>query len=255
MSAAAVVLSLLTLGFLGSAHCAGMCGGFPLALALAAPAARRAALARQLAFVAGKAATYALLGAAASLAARAVVAGGGASPAALAGWRAACAWATGGLLVVLGLASMGVRLPLRLRVPLGAARAAGRLWRTLASTPGVSGPFAGGLVVGLLPCGLSWSAFALASTASPPAAALGLFLFGIATAPALLVVGLGGAGLPPRMRRAAIRGIGPLLVLLGAVTALRGGVPGTAVSGPPCCSPEAPSAPDAEPGPRPGGGP
>lgn len=43
-----------------------------------------------------------------------------------------------------------------------------------------------------IPCGLSWSAFALGAASEPGTAAIGLFLFGLGTTPALLAVAFGG---------------------------------------------------------------
>jgi len=242
MATLVTVLPFLALGALGAAHCAGMCGGFALAVSAASPAGRGRALRRQLAYVLGKALTYALLGLLAARAGHLLVAGGAeiADPgpegraAALDGFRRALAWVAGGAMVLLGLSAAGLFAPLAPLAPLaaraGASRPASGARRVLAGVralPGSAGAFGTGLLTGLLPCGLSWGALALATTVTPLSAALGLFAFGLATAPVLIAVGLGWHGLSVRFRRFALAAAGPLLIVFGVLTAMRGGPPGS----------------------------
>jgi hypothetical protein len=225
------VAPFAALGLLGSLHCAGMCGGFAVAVTAAGRRAPRAVARRQAGYVLGKATTYATLGLALSTGV------GGLAHTPAASWAA---WAAGGVLVLLGLGWIGLlprRGPPRLaRIP-GAARAlaaARTAHRELVRLPGFAGAFGAGAVNGLVPCGLSWAAIALAATAPPAAALLGPFLFGLATAPALAVVGA-GAWLLRRapLRRAAPVLIGLALVAGGLATALRGAPGGH--GGPRCC--------------------
>jgi sulfite exporter TauE/SafE len=74
-------------------------------------------------------------------------------------------------------------------------------------------------------------------------------LFGLGTAPALLAVGLGWAGLSVRFRSLASRAAGPLLIAFGIVTLLRGASlmgaeTAAAAALPECCTEDpAPGAP------------
>ena len=100
---------------------------------------------------------------------------------------------------------------------------------------GASGAFAAGTVPGLLPCGLSWSAFALAAGRDPLIAFSGLLVFGLATAPALMLSAWGWSGLSANRRALAARLAGPLLVLFGLFTIARGLPAESADVLPDCC--------------------
>ena len=216
----AELLPFVTLALLGSLHCAGMCGGFALAVAAGGGQGRGRFARRQLAHALGKALTYGVLGLALSLGL-----GGNLVDGPL---RAAAAWLAGGTLVLLGLGWLGLVPRWRPRWGPATRLASGFRWlaRQAQGLPGGSGAFAAGAVNGLVPCGLSWAALALAATAAPATAFLGPFVFGWTTAPALALVALG-----PRLTRAAIlrrvrpflpAAIGLALILWGLTTCLRG---------------------------------
>lgn len=209
------VLPFLLLALLGAAHCAGMCGGF--AIALAGTAERRRALAlRQVGLLSGKALTYAALGGLAAVAGTAIEGQG------LNGFRSFCASMAGLALIVAGLAACGIRLPSigLFHGPRWTALATRfrSSWRSLGVDGGVTGTLAAGAMMGMLPCGLSWSALALAASSPVPVAVVGMLLFGLGTAPALLAVALGWHGLAETSRRRLSRLAGPALILFGLVT-------------------------------------
>jgi len=246
------------LGLGGAAHCVGMCGGFAVAVGTSAPG-RPGAWTRQLCFVSGKAATYLTLGAGAILVARALHLAaheGELARAALVA-QSALAWLAGTVMVLLGLVRLGLVRPGTLQRPWTRLGRAGglftRLFRGARAIGGGAGAFAAGLVTGLLPCGLSWSAIALATQVDPATAILGLGLFDAATAPALTAVGLGGARLALLRRPSFAALSGLLLVALGSATIVRGGMApvdllrgesgGPTVPRPDCCGDEAPAPP------------
>jgi hypothetical protein len=230
------LLPFLALGGLGALHCAGMCGVFAAAVACGGEAscARSTLLYRQAAYVVGKAFAYGTLGLGLRL-------GFGELATTRAG--SVAAGAAGLMLILLGLRQLGWRgKGFALRIPGGMRASSGiaRFGRQLVRLPGWSGAFAAGALNGLVPCGLSLGAVALAATAQPAVALLGPVLFGLSTAPALLACGLGarwlaslrGAALP---RRAAPLGLGVFWIAGGAWTGLRGlPAPGTR-SEPRCC--------------------
>jgi hypothetical protein len=83
-----------------------------------------------------------------------------------------------------------------------------------------------GALVGLLPCPLVYAfLFSALSAGSVPGAAGTMAVLGLASAPALLLVALAGAALSPLARRRAVRVAGAVVVVLGAVTVLRGAAP------------------------------
>jgi len=201
----------LAAGFFGSTHCIGMCGAVVVLLESDGPGG--AGGPRRLAYNAGRLGFYVLLG---TLAA---VAGG------LAVGR------IDGALVVLRVfagavvLALGIQLATGLRPLAFLERPGALLWKRLGPLarhllPAVTVPraLAAGFLWGALPCGLVYSAVALAATsgdAATGAAVMAVFWAG--TLPALLAVGAGAERLSawrrqPGKRRAA----GVLLAAAGA---------------------------------------
>lgn len=214
------LVGFLTLGLLGGfGHCVGMCAPFVLFVSrrYAAPDAGRAAAFRaQLWYTAGRVVTYVLLGALAGALGGVVQLAG-----ALLGLQRAASVLAGALLVLWALAALSDLVP--------GFSAGGRLFGRLAKAfhgraPGH--PLATGLFLGLLPCGLLYSAV-LAAVARGGAleGALALALFGLGTAPALLGLSLADELLA--RRRALLNRLSQAFVLaMGAWflwTGLRGG--------------------------------
>jgi sulfite exporter TauE/SafE len=192
----AALLGAFLAGLAGSPHCVLMCGPF------AAACVRASGAGGVLAWHLGRVASYAALGALAGLA-------GGAVPGPP--WLTASVGAA--LLLWFAAALAGLVPEPRLLVP-GAA-AAGRL--LAARTPAAQ--FAFGLVNGLIPCGLVYSALSLpVALGSPGAGALAMALFGAGTSPALSVAAAGFRRLELRTR--AARRTVALLVLLAGLWAL-----------------------------------
>ena len=177
------LLGFLTLGLLGGfGHCVGMCSPFVLFVSRrygAPEAGRGAAVGAQLWYTAGRVVTYAGLGAIAGTLGGVVELAG-----TLLGLQRAAAVVAGGVLVLWALVALSDLVP---RWGTGGslfARVAGTL---KGRVPGH--PFATGLFLGLLPCGLLYSALiAAAARGGPTAGAAALALFGLGTAPALLGV-------------------------------------------------------------------
>lgn len=199
-------------GLLGSAHCAGMCGGFALALG-ALPGTRSYAV-RLGTYLVGKALTYTLLGALAGAF--------GYSLFLMAGVQKTLTLAAGVALVALGivllrggrgLSGVGGGVAARLTRPL--ARLAGR--GTLGSAFGL------GMLNGLLPCGLVLALLVQAAFAGDAqAGALTMAVFGASTVPALALTGLLGRLAAPRLRHRLQRWGGAFVVALGLLTLARG---------------------------------
>jgi sulfite exporter TauE/SafE len=105
-------------------------------------------------------------------------------------------------------------------------RMAGRVMsavRRLAGHEAPMGAYPLGLVLGLLPCGLSYSAFAAAAATGSPARGLLLaIVFGAGTLPALLLAGAVVAALSARARGLLYRTGGAMVALLGLLFVLRG---------------------------------
>lgn len=198
-------------GLLGSAHCVGMCGGLVAMVSAGAPGPVHA---RQVRYFLGKTLTYSVLGALAGAA-------GQAAGLVLSGVEGVLSLGLGMLLVGAGLLTCAGR---RGGVPsAGAARFVAPLLGRAIAARGPLAPVALGAVNGLLPCGLVYGLLAkAATTGSAAGGALTLATFGLATIPALYVVGLSGARVAQAWRGWMSRAAGVALVLLGLLTVARG---------------------------------
>jgi len=177
------LLGFLTLGLLGGfGHCVGMCSPFVLFVSrrYAPPdGGRSAAFSAQGWYTAGRVVTYAVLGAIAGALGGVLQLAG-----TLLGVQRAASIVAGAVLVVWALVALSDLVP---RMDAG-----GNFFNRVAA--GLKGrvpghPFATGLFLGLLPCGLLYSALiAAAARGGPIQGAVALGLFGLGTAPALLGV-------------------------------------------------------------------
>jgi sulfite exporter TauE/SafE len=197
--------ALFMLGLMGTGHCIGMCG--PLIVALPGQTGRFSA---HLAYHAGRLITYTLIGALMG-----ALGGGLIRLASVLGrdpmvWMARTQLGIGLLaglfLLFFGLSRLGfVAEPDWLAVA-SPSRVPG--WRGLMNRVddrrGNGDLFLMGLILGGLPCGLSYAAFAKALSAGGMLAGAAMALaFGSGTLPALLAVGAGAAALLRRYRRQA----------------------------------------------------
>lgn len=198
------LLSMFLLGLLGTGHCVGMCG--PIVLAL--PGGHHVGV--QLAYHAGRATTYVAIGA--------VLAGLGAGLTEVARVQLVASLLAAAFLLVFGLARLGVLReprwlmgsslsPLRLpgfRRVMRALRGGNRLAIV---------PY--GLLMGFLPCGLSYAAFARALAADGPAdGALMVALFALGTVPGLLAVATAASGFFRRHQQLSQLLAGALMVAM-----------------------------------------
>jgi sulfite exporter TauE/SafE len=216
------LLSSLALAGLagGFTHCAGMCGPFVLAQVTARleaiPADRmrevhRLTGAALVPYHLGRTTTYAMLGAALAGLAGAINRSG------------LLDWISAALLLVAALLFIGYALPrLRVGVPGGAKAEAwwsdhvGRLARPLMREPVGWRGYGLGVMLGFIPCGLLYGALAAAASSGEVlTGALAMAVFGLATVPSLLVVGVAGGVAATRFRGAMAVAV-PALMLLNA---------------------------------------
>jgi sulfite exporter TauE/SafE len=224
------------------AHCLGMCGGF--ALHLARDGGRAAAMGRLLLWHVGKTTTYVFLGALAGFL--------GASlgvPSGLPWLHNALAWSAGAVMVVMGLALLGLA-PLRRRRPAAEDGADEGLFASLLrrffSQPTAGAALAMGVATGFLPCPIVVAFLALAAAGGSVLMGMAIMAaMGLGTAWSLLALGLTGHTLTLRLRRWGTVVAGTVVVLLGVATALRGTeafhrllgcqAAGTQAAAAPCC--------------------
>jgi sulfite exporter TauE/SafE len=212
-------LALFMLGLMGSGHCIGMCG--PLVVALPGQTGRFTA---HLAYHAGRLMTYSIIGAVMGAAGSGLIhlaAAVGASPMV---WmtraQVSISLAAGVFLLLFGLCQVGlVAEPawLAIAVP---SRMPG--WRRLISRPaekrGNLDLFFMGVLLGGLPCGLSYAAFAKAlSIGQVGSGAAAALIFGLGTLPGLLAVGAGAAIFLSRFRRQVAVLSGLIMIAMAAL--------------------------------------
>ncbi|SDJ81427.1 sulfite exporter TauE/SafE family protein [Microbulbifer yueqingensis] len=205
----------LAIGFLGSSHCIGMCGGIAGALGVAVPDGQPA-WGRLVGYSAGRLASYSLMGA-------------------LVGAVGAVALpALGPLRVFAGLMLIAMALYVAgwWRGLVWLERGGARLWRhvqplsarllPVRSTPQA---VALGSLWGWLPCGLVYSAltFALAQ-GSALRAALAMLAFGLGTVPAVIASGAAAAQVRGLVQRSSVRVVFAAVILLFGLWTLWGGL-------------------------------
>ena len=218
------------------AHCLGMCG--PFALHLSRGPSRPAVLGNQLLWHTGRITTYVFLGALAGGLGNVILRALSAS------WAPkALAWSAGGVMILMGLALLGLRPRLR---PAGAG---GGLFAGLAGQlmgpPRPAAALVLGLATGLLPCPIVLAGLALAVQAgSVPAGMALMAALGAGTLWSLLLLGLAGQTVVAGLRRWGAPLAGAIVLLMGVATVLRGtegfhhllGCPAPAQTAPaPCC--------------------
>lgn len=195
--------SLFLLGFLGTGHCVGMCG--PVVLAIPAQAGKASA---HLLYHLGRITTYAgvgaFLGGIGAGVSRLTAVAGGDPLVWIVRIQVAFSLLAAAVLLVLGFFRLGIlREPDWMAVATPAKIPAfGQVVGEVTAGRGKTAVFVFGLMMGFLPCGLCYAAFArsLAAGGFLGGGALSL-CFGLGTVPGLFLVGTGASGLFGRYRR------------------------------------------------------
>ncbi len=211
-----IILPAFLLGFMGSAHCLGMCGGISAALG-AANAQRRFSL--SLAYNIGRLLSYTLLGALVG-----TLAQGLSQP--LLQWLPQGAKglrSLAGLMVI----AMGFYVAGWWRGLARLERLGGYLWRHIQplTRPLLPPKSAGSALLlgelwGFLPCGLVYSSLTWAAiNADAIEGALWMAAFGFGTLPAMLAVAHGGSYVQAWKRRPAIRNAAALALIAAGIIA------------------------------------
>lgn len=215
-------LSLILLaGLLGSSHCIGMCGGFAMIVGLSTPTRQRVLL-RQLVYSAGRIFTYAFLGGIAGFAGHRIVgrteSWGAINVAAV--FSVLC----GLFLIVQGLAAAGLRLRRRHgHTETSGPCLSGMLLGSFLRGSSLHRSFVGGVLTGLLPCGLVYGFLALAAAKADPFRGMAVMsAFGLGTVPLMVLAGLGTKLLGLVARQRLLRVAAGCVVLTGVLTVIRG---------------------------------
>lgn len=215
-----IFLPMLVMGLVSSAHCIGMCGGIMGALSMAIPAqSQRWKI--LLAYNLGRIASYSAMGFLLGLFAEQLVGLGGASVLRI---------LAGALLVAMGLYLANWWRGLTYVEALGRY-----LWayiqplgKYLLPVDNVGKALLLGALWGWLPCGLIYSALALAMTQTASVAAGSMLAFGIGTLPAVMLAGVAAQQLAKLLQQRQVRiGLSLLIIIYGCWT-IYGGMAGHA---------------------------
>ncbi|MCZ8519965.1 MULTISPECIES: sulfite exporter TauE/SafE family protein [Paenibacillus] len=207
------VLALLG-GLFGAPHCIGMCGGTAAGYALEA---RSGPLRAVLFYNAGRVLTYTMLGAFMG-AVGSFIDGAGR----IAELQGAATFVGGCLILLWALRGTRLRIPVpaALRRLRASAERRGLRWKGK-GTPAAA--LLGGLLLGFLPCGLTYAMqMNAAAGGSPYRGALLLAAFGLGTVPALLLAGLTARRLGRALRSRARAAGTAVAVTMGVLCILRG---------------------------------
>lgn len=212
MTAELTLVAAFLIGFAGSTHCLGMCGGIAgsLGSGMAADGAGRRWL-TAFAYNLGRVGSYTLLGALAGLLVAVIGLGIPGT-----GWSAALRIATGAVLIAVAAYLLFDWSGLRRIEAVG-----GRVWRHLAPLARrllpVRSPLhalALGALWGWLPCGLVYTALLAAAASGDPARGAGIMLaFGLGTLPAMTGVVILGQRLTQWRGGLGTRRVGGALLL------------------------------------------
>ncbi len=196
-----------TVGFLGSFHCAGMCG--PLALAL--PSGEGGILrlaAGRLAYNVGRVVTYSLLGLAAGMLGRTF---------SIRGWQSDLSIVSGILILVMVIfTNKKIQGKINQRLA-GVSFGLKKVFGMLMKKHSFGSLFTIGLVNGILPCGFVYLALAgAATTKSPLEGAAYMFLFGTGTIPIMFVLAMSGTFISIKARN-IINRLSPVVAIALAI--------------------------------------
>ena len=209
-----LIFSAITLGFLGSFHCVGMCG--PIALAL--PLNRNSLTSKisgAILYNVGRMLTYALLGLLFGLVGQSFV---------IAGYQQALSIAVGVLILLMVLFSSKISGKFKATALLHSA--IGKLKQKLSSLfkkSSYSSLFLIGVLNGLLPCGLVYLGIAGAiATGNGLQGSLFMAVFGLGTLPAMLTLALLGNAISVNFRNKINKAIPVFVVGMALLLILRG---------------------------------
>jgi sulfite exporter TauE/SafE len=194
--------AMFVLGLVGSGHCVGMCG--PLVLAIPTATGK---VVPHLLYHAGRVTTYALIGGAFGALGQGMAHLSGADqagPVAVQKIQLGLNLMVALFLLAFGLMRLGLLAEPRWLTGAGVHKLPilGRVLRNAAQGQSQSAILVLGLLMGLLPCGLSYAAFARALPAGGFFSGAALVLaFGLGTAPALLILGTVASRFARRYRR------------------------------------------------------
>ncbi len=212
-----LIIASFLVGFLGSMHCVGMCGGLVTTLTMSRPKIWWSGL---MSYQLGRIATYTFLGFIAGMVGMAIT-----QVPWFADMQRGLTWVAGALMIIFGLNLAGclpdpfVKMMAKFTKIIGLT---GWVQSATSSRMPMSW-FMVGLFNGLLPCGLVYAGLALSLTSGNIAlSAAMMFAFGLGTVPAMTLAPVVLKSASPKARGWVLKAAALLLVVMGAFTMIRG---------------------------------
>ncbi len=210
------LLVAFSMGFLGSVHCLGMCGGLVGSLSMSRAKTWWLGLG---VYQAGRLTSYVALGVISGLLGKILSQLGDFSLA-----QKFLTIAAAAAIIAFGLNLAGW-LPdplVRWTRLVGGWLGLGKIVKSISARASVTGWYGLGLANGLLPCGLVYAALSLALVSAAPAkAGLMMLAFGLGTVPMMTFVPVLLQTISPRQRGQMTRLAGVMVVFVGILTAIR----------------------------------
>lgn len=205
------------IGFLGSLHCVGMCGGLVTAISMTRPHTWWPGV---IAYQIGRVTTYTALGFVIGLIGSLVN-----NSSWLSDTQSIISIIAGIIIILLAL-HIGGWLPdpfSKLSKHITKITGFNRFINAAATTDNTAPWYSSGLINGLLPCGLVYAAISLSLTATTVGQGVaGMLLFGLGTIPAMLAVPALMRAIAPATRGRILKIGAVLLIIIGTLTVVRG---------------------------------
>lgn len=212
-----LLVAAFAIGFLGSLHCIGMCGGLVSAMTLSRATTWWPGV---ISYQIGRITTYVALGLVVGLIGSSFSQASGLNNA-----QNILSIIAGCLIIILALHIAGWLPDPFSRLSKGISKATGiSRWIQAAATQNHTGPwYTVGLLNGLLPCGLVYAGLGLSITShSAWQGAAVMLVFGLGTLPAMMAVPALMRALSPAMRGKVLKIGAILLIIIGTFTIIRG---------------------------------
>jgi len=211
------LIACFAIGFLGSLHCVGMCGGLVTAMSMTRPTTWWPGV---IAYQIGRVTTYTTLGFIIGLLGSLI------NNSSWLGGMQNIISITAGIIIILLALHIGGWLPdpfSRFSKKITAITGFSRFINAAATTDNTAPWYSAGLINGLLPCGLVYAAITLSLTATTVGQGVaGMLLFGLGTIPAMLAVPALMRVITPATRGHILKAGAVLLIIIGAITLARG---------------------------------
>ncbi|MBI2487957.1 MAG: sulfite exporter TauE/SafE family protein [Deltaproteobacteria bacterium] len=208
-------------GMVGSFHCIGMCGGFPIAIASVSKGSATRKISSHLLYNFGRIFTYTFLGAAFGSFSLMIN-----EMQTIFSGQVIVSVIAGVFMVLIGLQILGILNEKTIPGPTPFYMFLKKAMASLIGYKSLAAPFYLGIFNGFLPCPLIYAfLFKATASGSPDKGALTMLSLGLGTIPTMLLLGNLGEILSPRFKASISRVPGLVIVIFGIITLARAFLP------------------------------